>query len=274
MEGFVAGLHRSPFHGFSIEFAEHREYSPGDDLRYVDWKVYSRTDKIYVKQYEDETNLVCYLIVDSSESMTYKSDEATLSKLEYAQCLAIALSWLVLHQQDAVGMATFDQQLRNVVRPSSQANQLNQLVQVLELAPHDKKTQAGLIFHELAQRLPRRGVVVILSDLLDNVDSMLSGLKHLRHARHDVILWHILDRAELDFPFSQQTLFQGLEEWPEVMVDAAGLRHAYQEEFQGFLERVRGGCRGQQIDYQMLVTDQPFDTSLSAYLAQRAARVK
>ena len=186
VEGYVAGLHRSPFHGFSIEFAEHREYAPGDDLRYVDWKVFGRTDKFYVKQYDDETNLICQLVLDVSESMSYRGPQAALSKFEYAQCLAAALAWLVLQQQDAVGLVTFDQQVRARVRPSSNPSHLQQVLQVLDTATLESKTKAGAIFHELAEWMNKRSVVIVLSDLFDDVDTLMAGLEHFRHRRHDV----------------------------------------------------------------------------------------
>lgn len=274
VEGFVAGLHRSPFHGFSIEFAEHREYTPGDDLRYVDWKVYGRSDKVYLKQFEDETNLICYIVLDVSESMGFQGPGSPMSKLEYAQCLAASLAWLVLQQQDAVGITTFDSQIRALLRPSSNASQLQQAVQVLEGCQASEETSAGPIFHHLAQRLNKRGVVVILSDLFDNTESLLAGLKHFRHRRHDVILFHVLDAAELDFPFHDPTLFKGLEHLPDVHVDPAALRRAYLHEFEAFLKSVRAGCRAQQIDYQLMRTDQPLDWALSTYLAARAERVR
>src|SRR5262245_13534903 len=185
VEGYVAGLHRSPYHGFSIEFAEHREYAPGDDLRYVDWKVFGRTDKFYLKQYEDETNLIVYLVLDISESMTYQGPDAALSKLEYAQCLAASIAWLVLQQQDAVGLVTFDDQIRSTIRPSGNASHLKELLQAMETTPTTVKTKTGPVFHELAERWTKRGVVIILSDLFDNVATMLAGLKHFRHRRHD-----------------------------------------------------------------------------------------
>src|SRR5207253_1623219 len=195
-----------------FEFAEHREYAPGDDLRYLDWKVFGRSDKVYLKQYEDETNLVCYLILDISESMTYKGPSAALSKLEYAQSVAAALAWLVLRQQDAVGLATFDNQIRAMVRPAGNPSHLEQLLTVMESATPGKKTTAGKIFHELAQRLTKRGVVVVLSDFFDDVASLAAGLKHFRHRQHDVVLLHVLDPAELEFPFRRLTEFKGLEE--------------------------------------------------------------
>jgi len=274
VEGYVTGVHRSPYHGFSIEFAEHREYSPGDDLRYVDWKVFGKTDKFYLKQYEEETNLVSYMLLDTSESMRYRSSEAALSKLEYAQCIAASLSYLILQQQDSVGMVTFDNEIRALIRPSSNPSNLKQLLYVMENTVPQRKTQTGPIFHELAERLKRRGLVLILSDLFDDVPSMLAGLKHLRHRRHDVVVFHVLDPAELDFPFRQTTMFRGMEQMPDVLTDPRALRRAYLEEFNKFLRAVNKGCRAQYIDYVLLRTDQSLDLALSSYLASRMNRVK
>ncbi|MCO6456138.1 MAG: DUF58 domain-containing protein [Pirellulaceae bacterium] len=274
VEGYVAGLHRSPFHGFSIEFAEHREYTPGDDLRYLDWKVYGRSDKFYLKQYEDETNLLCYLVLDISESMTYRGPDAPLSKLEYAQCLAASLAWLVLHQQDAVGLVTFDTQLRAQVRPSSSPPHLQQLLQVMEQVTPVAKTATGPIFHELAERLRKRGVVIVISDLFDDVASMMAGLKHFRYRRHDVILLHVLDPAELEFPFGGTTLFRGLEQFPELLADPRNIRRAYLREFGQYLERVKRGCLSQGLDYRLVRTDQNLDLVLTACLASRMRRIR
>ena len=273
VEGYVAGAHRSPYKGFSIEFAEHREYAPGDDLRYVDWKVFGRTDKFYLKQYEDETNLVAYLVLDASESMCYRGPSAPLSKYEYAQCLSAAISWLVLHQQDSVGLTVFDEQIRHSVRPSSNASHLQQLLQVMESAEPVAKTATGPIFHELAERFRKRGVVIIISDFFDDVDKMMAGLKHFRHRRHDVVLMHVLDPAELDFPFSRPTMFQGLEGFPEVLADPKSLRRAYLEEFQRFCKKLSTACRAHGIDYQRIRSDQPLDVVLANYLSHRMARV-
>ncbi len=273
VEGYVAGAHRSPYKGFSIEFAEHREYAPGDDLRYVDWKVFGRTDKFYLKQYEDETNLVAYVVLDASESMSYQGPDASLTKYEYAQCLSAALSWLVLHQQDAVGMTVFDEQIRHSVRPSSNASHLHQLLQVMESTTPVAKTATGPIFHELAERFRKRGVVIIISDFFDDVDTMMAGLKHFRHRRHDVVLMHVLDPAELDFPFSRPTMFQGLEAFPEILADPKSLRRAYLEEFQRFCKKLSTACRTHGIDYQQMRTDQPLDRVLANYLSQRMARM-
>lgn len=273
VDGYVSGVHRSPYHGFSIEFAEHREYVPGDDLRYVDWKVFGKTDKIYLKQYEEETNLISYLLLDTSESMRFKSDRAAMSKLEYAQCLAGALAYLILQQQDSVGLATFDREIRALVRASSNPSHMKQLLHVMEETVPERKTNTGPIFHDLAERLKKRGIVIVLSDLFDDVPSMLAGLKHFRHRRHEVILFHVLDPAELEFPFDQLTLFKGLEQYGDVLADPRALRKAYLQEFHGFLKQVRQGCRAQRIDYVEMPTNQPLDIALSTYLARRLNRV-
>ncbi len=271
VEGYVSGVHRSPFHGFSVEFAEHREYAPGDDLRYLDWKVFGRTDKYHLKQFEEETNLVCYLLLDTSQSMCYQSDAAPMSKLEYARCAAAALAYLILNQQDSVGLVTFDKEIRSLVRPSSNPSHVKQLLHVMEDSAAEEKTATGTVFHELAERLKKRGIVVVLSDLFDDVDAMMAGLKHFRHRRHEVILLHVLDPAELDFRFQQATLFKGLEQLPEVLVDPRALRKAYLEEFGGFIRRLKKGCRMHRIDYVQMRTDQSLEVALSSYLASRVS---
>jgi uncharacterized protein (DUF58 family) len=240
----------------------------------VDWKVFGRTDKFYLKQYDDETNLVCQIVLDVSESMSYRGPSAALSKIEYAQALAASLAWLVLQQQDAVGLVTFDEQIRANVRPSSSPSHLEQLLQVLETAPLAAKTSAGPILHELAERMKKRCVVVILSDLFDDVESILAGLKRFRHRRHDVILFHVLDPAELEFAFSRPAVFQGLEGMPRVTVDPRALRKAYRREMEQYLQTLSIGCRRIGMDYQQLRTDAPLDVALSNYLAARIGRLR
>ncbi|MGL4513890.1 MAG: DUF58 domain-containing protein [Lacipirellulaceae bacterium] len=303
VEGFVSGLHRSPFQGFSNEFAEHREYVPGDDLRYVDWRAFGKTDKVYLKRYEEETNLICYLVLDVSESMNYGSGQRAegsgqlrgllssrkrqrpesaeqavptnpVTKLEYAQTAAAALAYLVLHQQDAVGLATFDDRVRKLLRPSGSPSQLTPLLAAIGEGGEREKTSAGPIFHELAQRLARRGVVVILSDLFDDPEALLAGLKHFRHRRHDVIVMHVLDPAELEFPFDQPTLFKGLERLGDLLVDPARLRKAYREEFDRYQKHVAAGCRAQGADYVLMRTDRPLESALTAYLHHRQSRLR
>jgi uncharacterized protein (DUF58 family) len=269
VEGYVSGVHRSPLHGFSIEFAEHREYSPGDDLRYLDWKVFGRTDKYYLKQFEEETNLVCHLLLDTSESMSYRSAAAPLSKLEYAQRAAAALAYLVLHQQDSVGLVTFDSEIRRLVRASSNPSHLKDILQVMEQTTAERKTATGPIFHSLAERLKKRGIVIVLSDLFDDVDAMMTGLKHLRHRRHEVVLMHVLDPAEVDFPFDQITQFRGLEQVSDVLVEPRALRAAYLAEFGRYVRKLKTGCRAQGIDYLPMRTDESLEVVLSSYLASR-----
>lgn len=272
VEGYVAGMHRSPYHGFSVEFAEHREYAPGDDLRHLDWKVFGRTDKFYLKQFEEETNLVCMLVLDASESMGYRGPDAAMSKLQYAQTAAAAIGYLVLRQQDGVGLATFDREVRTLLRAGSNASHLKEIVAAMDSAAAEKKTATGTVFHDLAERFKKRGVVAIFSDLFDDLDAILAGLKHFRHRRHDVIVFHVLDPAELDFPFHDTTLFRGLEQWPAAMVEPRTVRQAYLREIGEHLRRIKLGCRMHQIDYVEMRTDRPLDLVLSSYLASRMRR--
>ncbi len=272
VEGLVAGMHRSPFRGFSTEFAEHREYAPGDDLRHVDWKVFGRTDKYYLKQYEDETNLVCHIVIDASESMCYQGPDSPLSKWEYAQCIAAALAWIILGQQDSVGLTVFDTKIRTLLPPSGAASQLEQILETLEQTQPSGETSLGPILHELAGRLRRRGVVIILSDMFDSLDETLAGLKHFRHRRHDLIVGQVLDAAEIEFPFQRQTMFKGLEHAGRVNTDPRSLRRAYLAEFDSFRKHLQSACHSRQIDYQLLRTDQPFHQTLAHYLNVRGAK--
>lgn len=269
VEGYVSGMHKSPYHGFSVEFAEHREYVPGDDLRYVDWKVFGKSDRIYLKQYDEETNFVCHLLVDTSESMTYKSEKAMFSKLEYAQQVAAALAYLIIHQQDAVGMATFDSQVNQFLRPGSTAAHLRQLCHTLEQSPVSGESSIGPIFHDLAERIKRRGLVVILSDFFDDPATLMMGLKHFWHRRHDVVLLHVIDPAEQDFAFVDPTLFKGLENQGEQLTEPRALRKAYQREFEAFLKAMRSGARDLHMDYVLLRTDQPLEVALHEFLSRR-----
>lgn len=273
VEGYVSGLHKSPYHGFSVEFAEHREYVAGDDIRHVDWKVWSKTDKYYLKQYEQETNLLTYLLLDTSESMSYASP-GNVSKLQYAQYVAAALAYMVLQQQDSVGLATFDDKVQRYLRPSGQPSHLKELFHLMDVSPAGQKSDLGTIFHDLAERFKKRGVVVVLSDLFDDPAKIISGLRHFRHRRHEVIVFHILDPAEIDFPFRSTTLFKGLEGLPEILTEPHALRKAYQDELGAFLAELKKGCQMVDIDYVPLRTDSDLDGALSSYLASRAMRVR
>lgn len=279
VEGFVAGLHRSPFRGYSIEFSEHREYAPGDDLRYVDWKVLGRTDRFMIKQFEDETNLVCHLLLDVSESMNFASAAAPLSKLEYGQMLAAALGYLVLLGQDAAGVMTLDREVRAAAPAARSAEQLGQLLEVLETpdAPgfsHEPSPAVSQAMLAAASQLRRRGVVVLISDLLDEAKEIVHSMAMLRRQRHDFIVMHLVDPAEEDFPFDAPTLFHGLEGSGDMFVDGRKLRSGYQEAVRNHQETLRRGCHAEGADYVLLRTDEPVDGALAAYLARRAQRVR
>lgn len=270
VEGYLSGMHKSPYHGFSVEFAQHREYVPGDDIKHVDWKVYGRTERYYLKQYEEETNLVCWLLLDVSESMNYRSAE--VSKYDYASMVAASLAYLVLHQQDSIGLVTFDDRVRQFLGASSQPAHLKEVVKLMNRGAAQEKTSLAPIFHDLAERITRRSIIFILSDLFDDPADLLAGLKHLRHKRHEVVVFHVFDPAELEFPFQEATLFKGLEQFPELLTDPRSLRRNYLDEIDSFLTQVRRGCREQNIDYVQLQTDRNLGVALSSYLAHRLAR--
>ena len=274
VEGFVAGLHRSPWKGFSVEFAEHREYAPGDDLRYVDWKVYGRTGKHYVKQFEDETNLVAYLALDVSESMTYRGPAAAMSKLEYAQLLLAAIGWLVLKQQDAVALATFDSQVRAALRPSSDATQTQGLVRLLEEAVAQAKEVSNFAtaLKDLAARWIKRGVVIIATDAFAEVEVIVSGLAALVARKHDVILWQVLDRAEWEFPFSGPLRVTGLEALATRDVDGDHVRRAYQVQMSKHQRQLQARCGSMGVEMVRSFSDEPVDQVLSQLLHRRLAR--
>jgi uncharacterized protein (DUF58 family) len=270
VEGYLSGMHKSPYHGFSVEFAQHREYVPGDDIKHVDWKVYGRTNRFYLKQYEEETNLVLWLLLDVSESMRYGS--GPISKYDYACMAAAALAYLTLSQQDSVGFVTFDSQVRQVLKPSGQPSQLKEIVRLMTPGVGGEKTSLGPIFHDLAERLTRRSLLVLLSDLFDDPPAVLAGLKHLRYKRHEMMVLHVLDRAELEFPFQEATLFRGLEQYPELLTDPRTLREGYLEQVRQFVAALQRGCRNQDVDYLQLRTDRPLGAALAGYLAHRLAR--
>ena len=260
-------MHRSPQHGFSVEFAQHREYVPGDDIRHVDWKVYGRTERFFLKQYELETNLVLWLLVDGSESMRYASGD--ISKYDYACRAAASLAYLVSRQSDSIGLVTFDAQIRSYLRPSSQPAHLKDVLRLLADGPSTEKSRIGTVLHEASERFARRGIVMIFSDLFDEPEQVLAGLKHLRYLRHEVVVFHVLDPAELDFPFRQATLFRGLEQLPELLTDPLSLRVSYLQELNKFLDEMKSGCRQHNIDYLRLSTDRDLGPVLADYLGRR-----
>lgn len=270
VEGFVTGLHRSPYHGFSVEFAEYREYVPGDDIKHIDWKVYGRSDRYYIKQYEEETNLTATILVDGSESMRFRSQDDLPSKLDYACYLAASLTYLILRQRDSVGLVTFDDQVRTFVPPASSASHRNLVIDALTQITPRERTSLGPVLHSMAERVRRKGLVVIISDLLDDPAAVLSGLRHFRHRRHEVIVFHVLDPAERRFPFQSMTRFRGLEALGELICDAGALRQAYLEELEQYVSELRHGCRQDRVDYVPIDTSTPLDVALTSYLATRS----
>lgn len=272
VEGLVAGHHRSPLHGHSIEFAQHRDYVPGDDLRQVDWKVYARSDRYYLKQYEDETNLNCYFLLDQSESMTYQGQNSPLSKMEYAQLIACSLAYLVISQQDCAGLVTFSESVDDWLIPSGAAGQLDDMIRLMEKVSGSKRTSLARVLEEVVSRIARPSIIVLLSDLLDEVDSLIHALKILRSAGHDLILVHVLDPDEVDFPFEQRSRFEGLEGVGTLTTDPLLIAGAYRKAMATFRQTLRLGCEQLNADYFSFRSDESLAHSLPAMLSTRLAR--
>jgi uncharacterized protein (DUF58 family) len=272
VDGFLSGQHRSHHRGQSVEFAEHREYAAGDDLRYVDWKAFGKTDRVYLKQFESETNLYCYLLVDQSESMEYRGPASALTKLQYAQCLAAAMAYLVTGQGDSVGLATFDEDVVDFVAASSNPAHVEHLIQVMQRRGSRGKSGFDRAAAALADRLRRRSLIVVLSDLLGSGPSLEHALRRLRHARHEVIVVQTLDAAELEFPFERTTMFRGLESLPSVLTEPHAVRKAYLAAMRQFLEQVQSHARSCQADYELARTDEPLDAPLRRLLTARLRR--
>jgi uncharacterized protein (DUF58 family) len=267
-------MHKSPYRGFSVEFAQHREYVPGDDLRYLDWKIYAKADRFVIKQYEEETNLRAHLFLDQSESMNYAHDGG-MSKFDYGATACASLAYLIQQQADAVGLTLFDDKVARQVPPSNTRASLGNLFGALEQAKtRQQKTKVGAVLHELGGQLKQRGMVLVFSDLFDQPEEVLKGLREIASRGHDIVVFHVFDRDEVDFPFERMTLFQGLEQMPELLCDPKSLRDAYLAEIEGFAEQIKKGCLGQRIDYVRVVNSQPLDVVLTSYLSARAARAK
>ncbi len=267
VEGFVAGLHKSPFKGFSVEFAEHRQYMPGDPLRLIDWKVYGKSDRFYVKEFEEETNLRAYLVIDGSASMGFSTGEVT--KFDYARTLSAALSYLMLRQQDSVGVLLFDSEIRRFIPPRSSGKHLHVILTELERARAASTTGLAKTLHRLAERVKRRGLVIIMSDLFDDPDDVVFALRHFRHKRNEVVVVHVLDAAERDFGFDREAIFRDLETGDEMLVRPWELRKEYRRSVTDWIENYRKTCREIGVDYVPMHTDTPFDTALLAYLDKR-----
>jgi uncharacterized protein (DUF58 family) len=274
VEGFITGLHKSPYHGFSVEFAEHRQYMPGDEIRRIDWRVYGKTDRFYVKQFEEETNLKSYIVMDTSASMRFaseqpKSKEQRISKMEYASYVAASLSYLMVQQRDAVGLTLFDSAVRTTIPPHATKQHLRRILVELEKITPSERTNSAAALHQLAERITRRGLVIVLSDLFDEPDEVMAALKHFRHNNHEVIVMHILDPLERSFAFGSDAVFKDMETGEMLTTQPYHLQQAYQQAMNSFMERYKRECRENTIDYLLLDTSTSFDVALLHYLNKR-----
>lgn len=267
VEGTISGLHKSPFHGFDVEFAEYREYSPGDDLRRLDWRVFGRTDRYYVKQFEEESNLRCMLVLDASRSMAYGSGR--LTKFQYAATVAASLATLLVEQQDPVGLVLADSQERQILLPSATQAQVARIVGTLEEAAPDRETDVGSVLQTLAEKIRKRGLLVLISDLLTDLGGLYDGLSRLQYRGHEIIVFHVLDRDELELPFNELVLFKDLEGSEQVFAEPWAFRQAYRATMQRFVDEVRRACGSRAVDYLLLRTDEDLGAALSHYLHAR-----
>ena len=269
VEGFLIGLHKSPYHGFSVEFSEHRQYMPGDNIRDIDWKVYGRTNRFYIKQYEEETNLKAYLILDISGSMGYASNK--ISKIQYATYLAAALSYLLIKQRDAVGLATFSDKIHRFLPPKSTSGYLQFILRELnEIKLERQTTNVSETLHELAEKIKRRGLIILLTEFLyEEPEKILQGLKHFRHYDHEILVFNILDPQDKLFDFKQDVTFVDMETGEKVKTQPFFLRERYRQRIDEFYDTLQKECRNFQIDFQNLLTDEPFDRALIRYMLKR-----
>ena len=273
VEGVRVGMHKSPLRGFSTEFAQHRQYVPGDELKHVDWRVYARSGRYYVKLFEAETNFNANLLLDASASMHFGGDRAqgggAMTKLEYAKYLAASLAHLIVDQRDSVGLGVFNDQVQHYIEPKSTMSVIQHIAERLEDIEPEPRTDVAAILHEFAARMPRRGFVVLFSDLFDDVEAFLQGINHLRYRGHNVIVFHVLDPQELTFPFTGTARFEGLELDGHLVTQPQRIREAYMQELEKFLTQVRLACERSRVDYVLADTSKPVGETLTGYLLQR-----
>ena len=267
VEGYMAGEHKSPYRGFAVEFAQHREYTHGDDTRHLDWKVLGRTDRYYIKQYEQETNYVANILLDGSESMKYASGK--LSKLQYGKMMAACLAYLILHQGDAVALGLFDTALRDYTPRSDNQATIHRLMSKLAAFEPRDQTSIATVLHDMAMQIRRKGIVILISDFFDDEQRILDGIQHLRFGGNEVIVFHTMDPHELDFPFMGLVEFEGLEGIPKILTRPSEIRKSYLREVEAFRLRLRDGCEKNQCHYVLVNTGQPLHEVLSGYLAFR-----
>jgi len=270
MDGYVQGMHRSPHIGFALDFAQHRQYVPGDDTKRIDWRVYAKADRYYIKQYEVTTNLKAHIIVDASGSMRYRGQYDRMSKFRYAQFMAVCLSYLILHQQDSVGLVTFDSKIRDFIPGRSASPHLFTIARTLDAITPQHESAISGVLHEVAERLDHRQMVILISDLFDNTDDLMKAFHHLRHKRHEVLVMQIMADDELTFPFRKFSLFENLElTTQKLKLDPATIRANYLENVARHLKAVRDGCNTMRINHTLFKTNESLEKALSTYLAQR-----
>ena len=273
MDGYVQGMHRSPHIGFALDFAQHRQYVPGDDVKRIDWRAFAKSERYYIKQYEVSTNLRAHIVLDASGSMAYRGQADVMSKFRYGQYLAACLSYLVLHQQDSAGLVTFDNKVRDFIPPRSSPTHLMRLLHALDATKAEKESAIAPLLHEVAERIARRSMVVLISDLFDEPEPLIEALHHLRHKRHEVILFHVMAHDELEFPFRKWSLFENLEKSSDrLRLDPATMRSIYLENVAAHLSRVREAASKLNISHVLLDTSRPFDDALMVYLAMRMGK--
>ena len=267
VEGYLVGKHKSPYHGFSVEFAEHRTYGQGDEIKHIDWKLYGKTDRHYVKRFEEETNLRSYILLDTSKSMNYKSKNIT--KLKYGESLTAGLTHLMIKQKDAVGLILFDNAIRKYISPKTSKSHKNIIFNSLSKCKAGENTNIQLILDSMAERIKKSGLVILISDLLDDPKNVMKGLNHFRHNKQEVIVFHLLDKQEFNFTFTERTKFSDMETGETITTDPWHIQSSYQDKIKLFINKFKRECGNQKIDYVPIFTDQNFDLALSEYIRKR-----
>ena len=268
VEGFIIGMHKSPYHGFSVEFSEHRPYGFGDEIKYIDWKLWGKTDRFYIKQFEEETNLSCHLILDKSLSMDYGSNK--LTKFEYSKSICAALSYLMIKQQDAVGLTTFDKKINTTIKPKSKISHLNLLLKTMHNSSTGGETNISSLLHGLAESINKKGLIILISDLLDDEHKVMESLRHFRYKGHEIIVFHIVDPKEKDLDFNQNMNFIDLESNYNIIADSRLVKENYNKAFKKFSDYYKNECLRDKIDYNLVSTSESLDKTLLQYLIKRS----
>ena len=267
VEGFIIGMHKSPYHGFSVEFSEHRPYGFGDEIKFIDWKLWAKTDRFYIKQFEEETNLKCHIVLDKSASMEYGSDKIT--KFDYSKSLTAALIYLMIKQQDAVGLTMFDDKIDTMIKPKSKISHLNSLLKAMHKTKTGGETSISKLLHSLAESITKKGLIILISDLLDDENEVIKGLRHFKHKGHEVIIFHIIDPKEKNLDFNQNINFLDIENNSSIITDTRQIKDQYNKAFNDFCNFYKKHCSMNKIDYIPITTNKSLDISIMQYLIKR-----